>query len=358
MIHTRLVSDVALTELALGLVIIAVVLSVTAWHHTRHRRQVERFTRARTEVVDALLKDRDPDWKRIPQAEVSAVLQALAASADGTTFDRLQGWAADLGILADAHQQVRHPRSRSARKGLRTLALFRAGDAVAAARLAVSPRRDVRTDVLLWIARTHADSELPILLDALEDPAAEVRFWAADGLVRSRGKAAALVLQRCLSPAASESLIAVAEAVADASFYDLAMEWMSRTDDRLRVAGIRILSQIPDARNSLTLSGLLKDPSVDVRIAAMRAASRLAIWESAASIVDRMSAPQWRERRAAGQALWEFGALGQLVLQRAANSGDGFARDMARYFLNVDMPGHQRQNDDTAERGGSRDSGD
>ena len=90
------------------------------------------------------------------------------------------------------------------------------------------------------------------------------------------------------------------------------------------------------------LNKLLDDDSPDVRANAIGGLQRLESHESVAAIGRRLSDSAWRVRRAAGYALDEMGAPGQLVLRRALEDADPYARDMARQVLDGSMAASAR----------------
>jgi HEAT repeat protein len=213
-----------------------------------------------------------------------------------------------------------------------------------------------------------ASEALPALVQALDDPRAEVRLAA----VRSMGEIGGLVALRALVPRLGDIDPAVGQCaygvLAESGHPDLAADLITlghttgsaegrrralhligslkadayedistalgAQDDETRIVAVRAAATIGDPRFYASLVSLLDDPRLEVGCQAARGLGRLGSAEAVRPLVKVLrDTRSWWLRLHAAAALDELGAAGREALNGALGDADIEVRDCARYVV-------------------------
>jgi HEAT repeat protein len=199
------------------------------------------------------------------------------------------------------------------------------------------PRPEVRAQAAEWASEHPDPKTVERLVTMLGDPAPAARFSARDSLVRM-GSPAAEALGRTLPRLSGTTLpvaLEVAAAVAEPHLLEPGLELASHQDAEVRTRAVTLLGALGGEGAVTALEQALGDPESDVRAAAATALADLAHWPAAASVARMLEDPAWDCRRAAGLGLLRLGEPGRLLLNRALDSDDRFAADMARHVMDL-----------------------
>ncbi len=104
----------------------------------------------------------------------------------------------------------------------------------------------------------------------------------------------------------------------------------------VRINAARALAGLPKAGSVAPLRAALEDPAWQVRAQAAAALGRLEARTAAGDLVRALSDPSWWVRLRAGLALRQLGWKGERLLDSLTDDRDRYARDMARYVLDLE----------------------
>ena len=194
--------------------------------------------------------------------------------------------------------------------------------------------RMVRARAAESLTESQAVVHVEALAMLLRDPSLAVRMSAQNALLRA-GAAAVEPLLVILDQAPEHvaQAMQVAANLPDPRLLTALAKYAQSPDPYLREITARALGNGSGIGSVELLRDCLNDASKDVRATAIVALQRLESRESVAAIGAMLSDDAWKVRRAAGYALDGLGAPGQLILRRALEADDPYARDMARQVL-------------------------
>jgi HEAT repeat protein len=339
---------VAVTAGALALVLFAAVLL-----HAVHAGVRTRRDRARLDELHDLLGDA-LDWtdagsgaavrptvRTLPSRLWVTLLEEADPALDGVRRERLARLMRQLGVTGRAERWCASRRWPRRLRGLRILTVLRDGHTTAAA-LLHDHHPHVRALAMEWAARNPSEKLVGQLVRRLSTPRGESLFPVKDALVRM-GDPAVEALARFVARqdgAALEAALEVAVAVGDPRLLAPALAASGSSAPRVRALAATLAGALGGDTAADRLTQLLSDPDPEVRTAAVGGLAKLDYWPAASQVAALLRDPAWPVRNEAGLALRAFGATGTLLLRRALDEPDRYARDMARHVL--DLPrGHQ-----------------
>jgi HEAT repeat protein len=121
----------------------------------------------------------------------------------------------------------------------------------------------------------------------------------------------------------------------DPRFLPAAMRLSEDPVPGARALAAQLLGALGGAESAAQVEALLRDEDAAVRAAAATAVGTLGDWRAAPTLAPLLRDSAWDVRRAAGLALRATGAPGAILLRRAMEDQDAFARDMARQVLDL-----------------------
>jgi hypothetical protein len=289
---------------------------------------------ADTGTIDA---DDAAALRRLPFGTRVDVIAGVAPSLAGEPRAALTRAAREAGLIAGAERRCA---SRSWRRRFRAVRLLTAlgGGDEAVPPLLADRRIEVRTQAAQWAVEHPTPANVERLVAMLGDDALLARFTVQDALTRI-GPAATPALVAAIRTAGGDALLGalrVARGVPDASVGRAAQARADDADPRVRSAVATLLAQTGGPAAIAVLERMLDDDAAPVRAAAVAALGRLGHWPAGARIAACLRDSEWEVRRQAALALRAFGAVGTVLLRRAARDEDRFSRDMAT--LALDLP--------------------
>jgi HEAT repeat protein len=341
--NTKLVAIIAAAEVAIFLLAYAAVIARALRVRATDRLLASRTERARTALVTALVgTDGGADegavdaLRALPGSRRIDAVARLTAGLSGESREHLDGLAEHSGLRAPAVRDTRSRRWPRRLAGARLLTLLD-GTPAEMGPLLDDPRPEVRAQAAEW-ASEHPDPDtVERLVAMLGDPAPTARFSARDSLVRM-GSPAADALGRTLPRLSGTTLavaLEVAAAVAEPHLLAPALDLARRPDVEVRTRAVTLLGALGGESAVAALERALGDQESDVRAAAATALADLAHWPAAPALARMLEDPAWDCRRAAGLGLLRLGEPGRLLLNRALDSDDRFAADMARHVMDL-----------------------
>jgi HEAT repeats len=335
---------VAATEVLAALLVLTLVVTYghSAAGTLRARLLAGRIAAARRAIAvvadtGELTPDAAAALRRLPFATRVDVIAGVAPSLAGEPRAALTRAARDSGLVAGAERRCA---SRSWRRRFRAVRLLTAlgGGDEAVPPLLADRRLEVRTQAAQWAGEHPTPENVGLLVGMLGDDALLARFTVQDALGRV-GPAAAPALVAAIRTAHGDALLGalrVARGVPDATIGLAARERADDPDPYVRASVAVLLGQTGGADGIAALERLLGDEAGAVRAAAVAALGRLGHWPAGARIAACLRDRDWEVRRQAALALRTFGAVGTVLLRRAARDEDRFSRDMAT--LALDLP--------------------
>jgi hypothetical protein len=334
---------VAMVEAALLALAVALLVGHAALAKHRARRLRPRLRAARTAAAGALeASGVDAEAARriaaLPARWQIRLVADLARQLDGERSRRLTELAARVGLVERAERWCGQRRWWRRLWGARLLTALGAGTPRVLDLLA-DPRPEVRAQAAEWAGGQQGAEPIRRLLDLLDDERPLCRFAVKDSLLRRGGAAAAPVAEYLARGSAGrpQEALEVAAGIAGPRLLEPALTHAASPEAAVRAQAATLLGAIGGGLATERLTALLGDEDAAVRAAAAGALGRLGHWPAAARLQERLADPAWAVRRAAALALREMGAPGALLLRRAREHPDRFARDMAQQVL--DLPG-------------------
>lgn len=224
-------------------------------------------------------------------------------------------------------------------KGVRLLLILGAGQDTVP-RLLDDPRPEVRSSAAAWAANHPSPQVATTLVRMLSDEALACRLAAQGALIRMGRHAVPAIISHLAhaAPASLATALVVASRVHNSALAAPALAHRHHSDPAVRAAVAQVIASGGGPDSVEGLEGLLADPAALVRATAAAGLGGLGHWPSSPLLAERLGDPAWEVRRAAGLALDRLGGPGQLYLQRALQSPDRFAQDMARQVLDRTSP--------------------
>jgi hypothetical protein len=274
--------------------------------------------------------------RRLPFATRVDVIAGLAPSLTGEPRAALTRAAREAGLVAGAERDCA---SRSWRRRFRAVRLLTAlgGGEDAVPPLLADRRIEVRTEAAQWAVEHPTPENVRRLVAMLGDEALLARFTVQDTLSRI-GTPATPALVAAIRAARGDALLGalrVARGVPTAAVGVTAGQRAGDADARVREAVAWLLGQTGGPDGIALLERMLDDDAAVVRAAAIAALGRLGHWPAAARIAAGLRDRDWEVRRQAALALRALGAVGTVLLRRAARDDDRFSRDMATLALEL-----------------------
>lgn len=263
--------------------------------------------------------------------------QSLSLDINGEARERLQQLTRSTGLERSIRRRSKHRRWRHRVQAAQLHYLVTHPDFDRAPLL-----RDrhplVRARAAEALTAEQAITHVEDLALLLGDSSLAVRMGAQVSLINA-GSAAVEPLLRLLSESGTPvaDAMEVAANLPDARLVKALAKYADSEDARLREMTANALGGGIGLGAIELLQRLTADVDADVRAAAITGLQRLDARESAAAIGALLADSEWRVRRAAGYALDGLGAPGQLILRRALDASDPYARDMARQVLDGSM---------------------
>ncbi|MET3810112.1 HEAT repeat domain-containing protein [Arthrobacter sp. UYEF3] len=225
-------------------------------------------------------------------------------------------------------------------KGIRLLVILGAGEG-AVPPLLEDRGAEVRSAAAAWAANHPSPQIATRLVRMLSDEALACRLTAHAALIRLGRHAVPAIISHLAeaSPASLAPALLVASRIHDSALAGPALVHRSHGDPEVRAAVAQVIASGGGTTGVEGLKSFLIDPAAKVRATAAAGLGGLGDWPSAPLLAELLGDPAWEVRRAAGLALDRLGSPGQLYLQRALNSTDRFAQDMARQVLDRARPG-------------------
>jgi hypothetical protein len=268
---------------------------------------------------------------------VRGILLRLAIDLRGDTGDAIAGLYQRLGLFeADAARLRSWSVTRRARAAV-DLGLIRARGALPVLLRAIEDRNTRVRQAATWAIGQVADREaLIVLIRLLGDPSAAVARRAQEVLAE-RGRE----IEEALLSYAGESgnrdgrlrAIELLGWLRVAGAVELLLRLVTDPDLEIRVKAVKAAAAIGDPRFLEPFHDALEDPQWEVRCQAARGLSVLGSPLSVSRLSRALRDSQWWVRFYAAVALAEVGAVGEVALTEAVESGPPAARDMARYVL-------------------------
>jgi hypothetical protein len=321
---------------------IAATYGHSAYGALRRRLLAGRIAAARRAIAVAadsgeLTPEGATALRRLPFGTRVDVIAGVAPSLAGEPRNALTRAARETGLIAGAERGCA---SRSWRRRFRSVRLLTAlgGGDQAVPPLLSDRRIEVRTQAAQWAVEHPTPENLARLVAMLGDDALLARFTVQDALTRI-GSAATPALVTAIRTGDGDALLGalrVARGVPAASVGRAAQERAGHADPRVREAVARLLAQTGGPDGIATLERMLDDDAPAVRAAAVAALGHLGHWPAGARIAGCLRDGDWEVRRQAALALRALGAVGTVLLRRAAKDEDRFSRDMAT--LALDLP--------------------
>jgi len=339
--NESLAFGLVIAEALLAVLVVAVLLGRGAWLTARRRIQGPRLARA-AQTVAAAAGGREPD--RAAVAELARLPRAAQIHAFGQLGDNLVGTqkrelcriAAQAGLIEKAESWCTAMRWGQRLRGARLLTLLGGGDDVVPL-LLDDPRPEVRAQAAQWAGEHPKAASIDRLLTMLGDPETLCRFTVKDALMRV-GRPAIEPLLRHLSEAdgnpAAEAL-ELAAGIADPRFLRSGLALCRAPHVQTRSRAATLTGAIGGSQAIVVLTELLRDDAPEVRASSAKALGMLRHWPAAGALATCLRDPAWNVRLAAAVALRGLGAAGVLVLRKAMNDSDPFARDMACQVLEL-----------------------
>jgi len=337
-----LLRGVAVLQATLLAVAVSVLLVHAAYARARGHRDTGRLghihllfaAAARGPTGDARIELRAA-LRSLPARLWLPLLQGLSG-VSGAQRTELENLVAEAGITAEAERRCLSRGWSRRLDALRVLTELRAGHRVAPA-LLDDPHPRVRAQAIEWTAANPSPGLVERLLDLLATERREVLFEVKDALVRI-GRPTIGPLTRFLSTrkgAVAEAGLEVAVVLADPVMLPAALTASHDTATGARAAAANLAAALGGSDVTCRLCELLDDPEPEVRTAAVRGLARLTYWPVAPRTAAMLRDPAWTVRREAALALRGLGPTGTLLLRRALEDQDPFARDAARQVLDL-----------------------
>jgi hypothetical protein len=279
--------------------------------------------------------------RALPSRLWVTLLEELDPGLDGVRRERLARLMRQLGVTERAERWCASRRWPRRLRGLRTLTVLRAGQAAAPA-LLHDPHPQVRALAMEWATENPSDELVGHLLRRLSVSRGDHLFPVKDALVRI-GQPSVEPLARFIGRqdgAALKAALEVAVALGDPRLLAPAITACGSPDPGVRALAATLAGALGGGQAVDRLTQLLSDADPGVRTAAVGALGKLEYWPAAPHVAHLLRDPIWPVRNQAGLALRAFGATGTLLLRRALDEPDRYARDMARHML--DLPGGHR----------------
>jgi HEAT repeats len=330
-----------IAEALLAVLVVAVLLGRGAWLTARRRIQGPSLARA-ARTVAAAAAGRAPDQAAV--AELARLPRAAQIYAFGQLGDNLVGAqklalcriAEQAGLIEKAESWCTSRRWGQRLRGARLLTLLGGGDDVVPL-LLDDPRPEVRAQAAQWAGEHPEAASIDRLLTMLGDPETLCRFTVKDALMRV-GRPAIEPLLRHLTAAdgnpAAEAL-ELAAGIADPRFLRSGLALCRAPHVQTRSRAATLTGAIGGSQAIAVLSELLCDDAPEVRSSSAKALGMLRHWPAAGALAKCLRDPAWNVRLSAAVALRGLGAAGVLVLRKAMNDSDPFARDMACQVLEL-----------------------
>lgn len=177
----------------------------------------------------------------------------------------------------------------------------------------------------------------PDLLEMLTHPNQSVRFTAQQALLRGDGRITE-PLSGWLANASEDSAVYGLEVAAnldDPRLLGRISQFAESNDPLIRrlVARATPVGSLPEELGFFR--AFFDDPDPAVRATAIESSTRIDADWLLPRVAEALTDRAWKVRRAAGRALADAGALGDLYLRAALDSPDPYAADMARNFLEL-----------------------
>lgn len=330
---------VLLAEATVFLAGIGLLIGHTAHRHSRSARLRPRLHTTRAMMAQVLAgSGHTPVLPQLPLDQVVLLLAEATRSVDVAARGPLVDLPAYSGLKNRAGRWCASRRWPRRLKGVRLMILLAAGEDVVPP-LLDDPRAEVRSAAAAWATQHPSPARITRLVSMLDDGALSCRLAAQAGLIRLGRRAVMPLTAHLLGPAPSAvpNTLSVAARLNDPALREPALAHRAHPDPAARAAVAQLLSSLGGTEAVGTLEGFLADPAATVRAAAAAGLGALGHWPSAPLLSGRLGDQAWEVRRAAGLALSSLGGPGRLYLQRALQSEDAFAADMARHVL--DLPG-------------------
>jgi hypothetical protein len=343
MMNEGLAFGLVIAEALLAVLLVAVLVGRAGWLAARRHVQGPRLARA-ARTIAAAAAGRAPEQAAV--AELGRLPRAAQIHAFGQLGDNLVGTqkrelcriADQAGLIGKAETWCTARRWGQRLRGARLLTLLGGGDDVVP-RLLDDPRAEVRAQAAQWAGEHPEAASIDRLLTMLGDPETLCRFTVKDALMRV-GRPAIEPLLRHLTEAdgnpAAEAL-ELAAGIADPRFLRSGLALCRAPHVQTRSRAATLTGAIGGSQAITALSELLCDDAPEVRSSSAKALGMLRHWPAAGALAKCLRDPAWNVRLAAAVALRGLGAAGVLVLRKAMNDSDPFARDMACQVL--ELPG-------------------
>lgn len=275
-----------------------------------------------------------PALARLPLDKAIEAVAEATRSVDDVGRARLAELPVYAALTERAARWCSSGRWHRRLKGIRLLVILGAGQA-AVPPLLEDPRAEVRSAAAAWAANHPSPEVVTRLVSMLSDQALACRLTAHGSLIRMGHHAVPAIIDHLdeASPASLATALLVASRVHDSSLAGPALAHRNHSDPEVRAAVAQVIASGGGTIGVEGLKSFLADPAPAVRATAAAGLGGLGHWPSAPQLAELLGDPAWEVRRAAGLALDRLGGPGQLYLQRALDSTDRFAQDMARQVL-------------------------
>ena len=324
--------------------ILGAVLSLIFGHAVFQRVRAARVRPAMRESMHILARvlGGDPERPALPRLPLDKTIEVVAEatrSVDDVGRARLAELPAYVALAQRSARWCTSPRWPRRLKGVRLLLILGAGEATVP-RLLDDPRPEVRSAAAAGAANQPSPQVAARLVRMLSDEALGCRVTAQGALIRMGRHAVPAIISHLAEavPASLATALRVASRVHDSALTGPALAHRNHSDPAVRAAVAQVIASGGGTDGVEGLEGFLTDPAAAVRATAAAGLGGLGHWPSSPLLAARLGDPAWEVRRSAGLALARLGAPGQLYLQRALQSTDRFAQDMARQVLDRDSP--------------------
>ena len=331
------VYGIAVAEAVACVIAISIFLLHGLFRSVRERKERDAVDLARDSIIEWLASGDAPMREmHVSARQTTRLVMELASAVDGDLRVRLGELAASVGLAESARRWCGSRRWWLRLKGARVLTVIGGGEDVMT-KLFLDPVPVVRMQAAEWAGRHPTPAGIDALMEMLDDDVAHCRFAVRDALIMIGSQTVEPLAARLIdgSEAALTSVLMIAPAIGDERFTTPALALCDHPSSGIRARALELVVRLGGAAAGDRCRRALVDPNAEVRVSAARGIGRFGLWEAAPGLARLLRDPIWEVRRGAGLALRELGGTGNLLLRRALDEQDEFARDMARHVLDL-----------------------
>ena len=323
-------------ETALFLAIIALLLIATGVASRGREKHAQRMRQAREWVARWLNDASDTaSWSKLLQLsrrEQIDVLHAFHPLLSGESREQIRKLAVEAGIVELARKRCKSLFWSKRLEGAWLLTICSSGEDIVPAMTAdrVAP---VRLQAAEWIGENPSPESIKRLIGMLNDDDRVCRHRVQDVLLRIGHETVPALNEFLTTNPQHDGAWKVAALLADSRMLDNALKHSSDTSPRVREYALALLGKLGGEKATSALRNALTDPEASVRLTAVEGLLHLNDWQAGSAIAKLLRDPSFACRKEAALTLLSFGSPGTILLNRALESDDRYAADMAKQVL-------------------------